>query len=399
MNDDINEKDKDKIIKINKSQDISKENTNEELDNYEEIQKEYEGYDKKHFLNINVNALIKDISSKIVLQDDAIKTLVTNIYYNQLLIDDMSSDYYMDVSELDSRKVCILLDGSTGTGKTAILKEIASALDIPIYMSNANSYSETGYVGPSITDMLRKLYILAGRNISKAERGVLVVDEIDKLASTVTANGKDMKKGVQEELLGFMSGSVYDFPLEEGEYRSQTIHFDTSKLTFVLSGAFTNLKEKKIKEINENNKIFGFNNNCETNKEESYIVTPQDYVNEGLNREFFGRIKVLSSTVDYKFEDLKYILLNSLFSPLRNFEKTVKLFGYNEVIYSDEFIDKVASQALEMKTGARALQTIISGVQNRILLKLINREYDYSEPIYIDESLLEEYNKSLVRKL
>jgi ATP-dependent protease Clp ATPase subunit len=349
-------------------------------------------------LNYNINDLISEISAKIVGQEDAIKTLVTNIYYNQLLIEKLSHDYHMDLAELDSRKVTILLDGPTGTGKTAILKDISSKLDLPITFCNANSFSETGYVGPSITDPLRKLYRLASNKISKAENGIIVFDEIDKICSRLNTD-KDMKKGVQEELLGFISGGGYDFPLEDNKFGSDMIHFDTSKLTFILSGAFTNLRERKIAEIEKKHKNIGFTSKGELSEEErQYIITPQDYIDEGLNREFFGRIKVLACTRGYDYRDLLLILNNSTISPLKNFEKTANMFGYNNVYFTPEFIDQLINQALEMNTGARSLQTIMSGIQNRLLYGMINQEYNHDGVLEITPKELKEYNLSLVRR-
>ena len=349
-------------------------------------------------LNYNINDLISEISAKIVGQEAAIKTLVTNIFYNQLLIERLSQDYYMDLAELDSRKVTILLDGPTGTGKTAILKDISSKLDLPIVFCNANSFSETGYVGPSITDPLRKLYRLASNKISKAETGIIVFDEADKICSKLSTE-KDMKKGVQEELLGFISGGVYDFPLEDNKFGSDMIRFDTSKLTFILSGAFTALRERKIAEVLKKHKNIGFVSGGELSEvERQYIITPQDYIDEGLNREFFGRIKVLACTRGYDYRDLLLILNNSTISPLKNFEKTANMYGYENVYFTPEFIDQLINQALKMNTGARALQTIMSGIQNILLYGMMNQEYNRNGVLEITPNELEEYNLSLVRR-
>ncbi len=346
--------------------------------------------------------LIEDIRKKIVGQDEATITLVTNILYNQQVIDEVCSEYNYDPSELDSRKVGILLDGTTGTGKTAIEKMIANKLDLPIVIVNANSFSETGYVGPSITDILRKLYFVSNREITKAERGIVVLDEIDKLATKDYGDGKDMKKGVQEELLGFISGGEYDVQLDESRYNSSIIHFDTSKLTFILSGAFTHLRERKIDEIERQKKKTSIGFGISTEEEETvddrtYTITAQDYVDEGLNREFFGRIKVLACTKTYTIEDLKNILLTSDISPLKNLNKTVQMYGYSGIVYDEEFVDEVCIQAYEMQTGARALQTIISGIQNRLLMGLFNQTYDLDKPIELTTGLLHEYNMTLIR--
>ncbi|MBR3116674.1 MAG: AAA family ATPase [Bacilli bacterium] len=343
----------------------------------------------------DVNKMIEIISKKIVGQGDAIKTLVSNIIFNQVLIDDVIEKDGNNPSRLDSSKVTILLDGETGTGKTAIEKEIARLMDLPIVITSANSFSETGYVGPTITDILNNLLEQANGNIKRAERGIVVLDEIDKVAIKDNVYGKDMDRGVQEELLSFIGGGVYD--VKDGQLFSKATKFDTSKLTFILSGAFTDLREDKIKEEEKKYKPMGFNTLSEVNSR-TYTVTPDDYIKFGLMREFFGRIKVLTSTKSYKLEDLKTILLTSEISPLKNFENTVKMFGYKGITFNDEFVEKLATEALSMGTGARSLQTIMSGIQNKMLIGLINQEYDLDKEIELTPNLINEYKKTNIRE-
>lgn len=359
----------------------------------EEQEKEEEEEEEENF--IDIKDLIKEISSKIVGQDEAIKTLVTNIYYNQALIDSIIEADNFDMSEIDSRKVSILLDGSTGTGKTAILKEISDRLDIPMEIVNANSFSETGYVGPTITDILGNLFMQTEGDLELAERGIVVLDEIDKIASNASYGGKDMKKGVQEELLSFISGGMYDVKIGTLDI---VVPFDTSYLTFVLSGAFTGIKEKKTKELNK--RTIGFaGSNENQNKKDSYEVTVQDYIDYGLLREFFGRIKVITSTKSYSKEDLKNILMNSSISPLKNFKKTAEMFGYNNVSCTEGFIDKIVDEAYEMKTGARGLQTLMAEIQNEMLLDLITESLDKNDQVILTEEILEKPKKQRVRTI
>lgn len=360
----------------------------------------FEEMPQTEMCDINVDKIIDEINHIIVGQEEAVSVLVTNIYYNQLLIDYLSKDFFLDEAELDSSKVAILIEGATGTGKTAIIKQISSRLKLPFIKSNINSFSETGYVGPTITDLLRKLYFASGKNIGKAERGIIFLDEVDKIASKSGLDGKDMKKGVQEELLGFISGGEYDVPLDENGH-GKGIHFDTSKLTFILGGAWTDLRERKIKEAKKKNKDVGvgFGRNKEVpESDKTYTITAEDYIDEGLEREFFGRIKVLVCTKTYEVEDLRNILLTSVISPLKNIERTVRMFGYKGITYADEFIDEVCNQAYDMGTGARALQAIMLGIQSRLLRKLISKEFDLDEPIELTTSLLHQYNQSLVRR-
>lgn len=341
----------------------------------------------------DINSVIADLNNKIIGQEQAIKTLVTNIYYNQLLIDSFLDNEDFELSEFDSRKVSILLDGATGTGKTAILKDIALNLDLPMEIVNANSFSETGYVGPTITDILYKLFVQADGDLEIAERGIVVLDEIDKIASNTSYSGKDMKRGVQEELLSFISGGIYDL---EVDGFPMPIPFDTSFLTFIMSGAFTGIRDKKIKE-NKSNSI-GFNlNNDQSNG--TYEVTAQDYIDYGLMREFFGRIKIIVSTNSYSVEDLKKILLNSKISPLHNFARTVNMFGYKSLKTNEEFINKLAEEAYKMNTGARGLQTLMSEIQNEMLFDLVNGNLDPEKPVELTTESLDKPKKQRIRKI
>ena len=349
--------------------------------------------------NISVKHVIESISKRIVGQNEAIKTLVTNIYFNQLLIESLS-DLNDDIisNELDSRKVAILLDGTTGTGKTAIIKEISSRFRLPMVIVNANSFSETGYVGPSITEILSELLKQANGNIDLAQRGIVFLDEVDKIAENNEDDYHSMKLGVQKELLGFMSGAKYDLKMDGKNIfdKSNTIKFNTSKLTFILSGAFTRIKDQKIAE--KNRKYMGFNDQYSINNDCTYTMNSDDYIDYGLMKEFFGRIKVIVSTKTYTIDDLKKILIESEISPIKGFEKNCIMLGYSGIEYNDEIIDRLATEAYNMGTGARALQSLVTGMQDVILYDLITKEYDLDSPVPLSIKLLDNYKQRTIRR-
>lgn len=349
--------------------------------------------------NISVKHVIESISKRIVGQNEAIKTLVTNIYFNQLLIESLS-DLNDDIisNELDSRKVAILLDGTTGTGKTAIIKEISSRFRLPMVIVNANSFSETGYVGPSITEILSELLKQANGNIDLAQRGIVFLDEVDKIAENNEDDYHSMKLGVQKELLGFMSGAKYDLKMDGKNIfdKSNTIKFNTSKLTFILSGAFTRIKDQKIAE--KNRKYMGFNDQYSINNDCTYTMNSDDYIDYGLMKEFFGRIKVIVSTKTYTIDDLKKILIESEISPIKGFEKNCIMLGYSGIEYNDEIIDRLATEAYDMGTGARALQSLVTGMQDVILYDLITKEYDLDSPVPLSIKLLDNYKQRTIRR-
>ncbi len=366
----------------------------------EDMKKKFEAEEakKKKERKIDTRKIIESTSKKIVGQEPVIKTLVNQIYNNQMIIDDIEKDGDLDVTELDARKTSILLDGETGTGKTAILKDIAKQLGLPIVIASSTNFSATGYVGASVTDLLDDLLDQTDGDIEKAERGIIVFDEVDKLAfKKDSIIGKDMCEEVQHELLTFIGGGEYDVTTEGYPYSSTEV-FNTSKNTIILSGAFTDLREEKIKEVDKSHKSMGFSMNSSDDYEKQYVVTPDDYIKYGLMREFFGRIKVLTSTKSYNLEDCINILTKSTISPLLNFEKTVKMYGYPGIEYDYDFINKVAEEGMKMKTGARGLQTVMSGIQNNLLDSLINGEFDKTKPIKLTISMIDDYKKAFVRK-
>ena len=132
--------------------------------------------------------------------------------------------------------------------------------------------------------------------------------------------------------------------------------------------------------------------------EKEYIVTPDDYINYGFMREFYGRIKVWASTKSYTLDDYIKILLYSTISPLRNLEKDVKMYGYPGLKYKEEFLYKVAEEGMKMNTGARGLITVMAGIENNMLDGLINREFDIDKPIELNTKMIKEYKKVFVRK-
>ena len=385
-----------KNFQPNKEEDLYKDLLND----LEKIKRKFDEERKEKLMkeDTDTKKIISDTSKKIVGQEEVIKTLVNQIYNNQMIINSLEKDGEIDITELDARKTSILLDGETGTGKTAILKDIAKQLGLPIVIASSTNFSATGYIGASVTDLLEDLLNQAKGDLSIAERGIIVFDEIDKI-SFIKDNviGKDMREEVQHELLTFIGGGEYDVSIGGFPF-GQKIKFDTSKVTFILSGAFTDLREDKIKEIDKNHKSMGFSTISSSDYEKEYVVTPDDYIKYGLMREFFGRIKVLTSTKSYNLEDCKRILLESSISPLLNLEKTVKMYGYPGIKYDEEFLNRVSEEGMKMKTGARGLQTVISGIQNNMLDGLINKEYDKDKEIELTTKMIDDYKKLFVRK-
>jgi len=316
--------------------------------------------------NQSVEAIIDEIESKIIAQDHVVEAVVANCFANQRIIDTNDDDF------ISSQKVSILIDGPTGTGKTAICKAVGDKLGVPVHPTSINAYSATGYKGRNLTQLLVDLYNLANGDLDLAQRSIVCLDEFDKLGFNAN-NTLSMNSEIQRELLTFIEGGKFTIHIggEEGA-DGKAITFDTSRLTFIAMGAFTEVRKQKEAEHNKQNKAIGFGiaPTEPTNTKFSYEVTEQDYIDQGLERELIGRFQLLLSTNPLLKEDLKNVLLNSTISPLKTFVDFCAMQG-KEVKYDDVFIDEVASAAEQMGFGARGLHKLMSDVRSKLLLSIM----------------------------
>jgi len=298
------------------------------------------GFDEEVFEeNTDISAMYKAIKKTIISQDEQIMQILTTLFKNQKVVESN-----LDNDMIAKLKENILITGSTGTGKTEILKRISKLYNIPIVIEDATSLSETGYQGRKITDMLEDLCLAANGDIKLAEKGILVIDEFDKLAEKSGDNQSHVSRlGVQRSLLKFLDGTLFYFDNKQ---------FDTSKLTVVGLGAFTGITD------NDNYKH----------------LTSDDFMKYGIMRELVGRFSKTISMNPLQKSDIVKILKNSDFSPLNTYRK---LFEMLDVKYefNDEFIDYVADLAIEKKSGARSLKTVFDDCISSALFRIFAGEY------------------------
>lgn len=304
----------------------------------------------------NVLSIINELKEIIKGQDEAIESVVTNILINLKTAKE----------NVNIQKSTILIDGSTGTGKTLLVTELAKILNSPVIIKNSTNYSTVGYVGDDLKSILTDLLRTANNDISKAENGIVCLDEIDKLGDT----SLEIRKGIQQELLSYLSGTTVEVTLNKKTYL-----FDTSNLTFIFMGAFTNMKEKK-------NKSIGFDS------KENIRETTTDYVKAGMLREFMGRINVITKTNDLKIEDIENILINSKISPLKELILIGKLYSV-EITFTEGFIKKASFDALKENIGARGIHRVINKVKNKLLLPIMTGSL--SEVLLTEDILEDEY--------
>ena len=337
----------------------------------------------------DVKDIINYVSDRIVGQEDVIKTLVSNILYNQLLIDEIMQRENFDVTELDARKVSILLEGSTGTGKTAIINDIASMIAIPVSITSVARFFERGYTNVTMNDVLQDLLLKAEGDVALAERGIIVFEEVDKILEDGDY-ASDGVKGLQEEIISLMDGETYEVSIQDGNVVA-TVPFDTSKLTFIITGNFNKLKTKSMGDNGA--PTIGFTNGITDEIESNFI---KNYINNKSTPEFMRKIKVVTSTKKYDVNDYKNILLKSKISPLSNFMKTAEKFNYKSISCDTELVNKLANGAYDMGIGARGLQMLMSEVQNKVLYDIMMKEYK-DDSIVLTDDLLKPVKKR-VRK-
>ena len=287
----------------------------------------------------DISTMYSSIKKTIISQDEQIMQILTALFKNQKVVDSE-----LDIDLIAKLKENILIYGSTGTGKTEILKRISKLYEIPIVIEDATSLSETGYQGRKITDMLEDLCLAANGDIKLAEKGILVIDEFDKLAEKSGDNESHVSRlGVQRSLLKLLDGSLFYFDNKQ---------FDSSRLTIVGAGAFTGI----------------------TNGDDYKHLTNDDFIRYGIIRELIGRFSKTITMNPLEREDIIKILKYSDFSPLNTYKKLFELLQV-EFEYSDDFVEYIAELAVAKNSGARSLKTVFDNCISSALFRIFAGEY------------------------
>ena len=337
----------------------------------------------KFVIDENVWKLLEVIKTKFIGQEALAEDLFYNIINNQYLINKETIN--------DGERSLIFLDGPSGTGKTAIIKEIAEKIGVPFLVTSMGEYSATGYVGGSLENILVELYNKANGDLELAQRGVVVLDEIDKLIFG-GANALVMKKAVQHDLLKLLGGGKYVITVGDGLFSRRTIEFDTSKLTFAGIGALTDLRTKKTTVKSH----MGFGESKVISMTENYSITPADLIEIGFEKELIGRFNVFLHTEDYDVAALERILRESAISPVLGFKKWVEGNDKHLEITDDTYL-AIAKCAHKLNTGARSLQTIMNNVRSRYIKEIMRGN---SKTIFLDsETVYSVYNQTMNRKV
>ncbi len=324
---------------------------------------------KEITINVDIKDLYNLVTSKVIDQDEAIKKILTAIWRQ-----------YRGFSPNKSRN--IFINGSTGVGKTEIFRILTKALNVPCIIATATEYTAAGYVGKSVDDMLISLLNKAGGNQELAEKGIIIIDEIDKLASEGTSSEVN-KRDVQEALLKIIEDGTFDL-----HYQGKNVAFKTGNLMIVAMGSFSriNLEEKKV---------VGFENN--SIKKEYKDITREDIIKNGMIPEFIGRFPVIVQMNELSLDSFIRILNNSKDNALKKNKEFLGNEGVELIVEEDTKL-AIAKEAERQKLGARSLDEIIETALSKASFEIAMNPNTYEKLVITPETIEDNHNYKLIRK-
>ena len=314
-----------------------------------------------------IHALLNDY---VIGQEKAKKTLSVAVYnhYKRIFKDNIDDDTQISKSN-------VLLIGPTGSGKTLLAQTIARFLNVPIAIADATNLTEAGYVGEDVENILTKLLMAADGDPQRAEQGIVFIDEVDKIARMGENRSitRDVSgEGVQQALLKLIEGSVVNIPPKGGRKHPNQdfIQIDTSNILFICGGAFDGLNDILKRRLGAN--TLGFGQEKRSKKEEEnllHMVEADDLVTYGIIPELIGRLHVLATLGEISKEDMVRILVEPKNSLLKQYQK---LFEIDDVklSFEEDALARIAQKALERKTGARGLRSILEEILLDIMYEL-----------------------------